>query len=471
MKTPKRSPAESPLLLEIDSEPIEECLTALGGVPLLLQAARSLGLPRSIREQVRIKERDRGLDEASYVESFVVLNAVGGECLEDFERLREDPGLAEMMGHDVPSPEAARKFLYQFHDENKIAEAQQQLALGEASYIPEESAALRGLAQANREVVQEVGRRCRDQKIATVDLDSTIIESEKREAKPTYQGGKGYQPMLALWAEMDLVLADEFRDGNVPALQDPLRVAQQAFQALPTTIEERYFRGDSACYEERLLRWLSDEQRPNGPRGPIGFAISARMNQGLRDEIQAVGEGEWEFYGQDPEVIKECVELDYSPRGAGREARRYLAIRIRRKQGDLFKDGSSVKHFAVVSNIWDWTVQRLLKWHGEKAGSIEALHDVIKNELAGGVLPCGRFGANAAWFRLAVITHNVLSALKRLALPPELIAARPKRLRFLIFHTPGKLVHHARRTVLRLARAWNRFSNWRYALKLLPVPA
>jgi len=471
MKTPKRSPAESPLLLEIDSEPIEECLTALGGVPLLLQAARSLGLPRSIREQVRIKERDRGLDEASYVESFVVLNAVGGECLEDFERLREDAGLAEMMGHDVPSPEAARKFLYQFHDENKIAEAQQQLALGEASYIPEESAALRGLAQANREVVQEVGRRCRDQKIATVDLDSTIIESEKREAKPTYQGGKGYQPMLALWAEMDLVLADEFRDGNVPALQDPLRVAQQAFQALPTTIEERYFRGDSACYEERLLRWLSDEQRPKGPRGPIGFAISARMNQGLRDEIQAVGEGEWEFYGQDPEVIKECVELDYSPRGAGREARRYLAIRIRRKQGDLFKDGSSVKHFAVVSNIWDWTVQRLLKWHGEKAGSIEALHDVIKNELAGGVLPCGRFGANAAWFRLAVITHNVLSALKRLALPPELIAARPKRLRFLIFHTPGKLVHHARRTVLRLARAWNRFSNWRYALKLLPVPA
>jgi hypothetical protein len=471
MKTPKRSPAESPLLFEIDSEPIEECLTALGGVPLLLQAARSLGLPRSIREQVRIKERDRGLDEASYVESFVVLNAVGGECLEDFERLREDAGLAEMMGHDVPSPEAARKFLYQFHDENKIAEAQQQLALGEASYIPEESAPLRGLAQANREVVQEVGRRCRDQKIATVDLDSTIIESEKREAKPTYQGGKGYQPMLALWAEMDLVLADEFRDGNVPALQDPLRVAQQAFQALPTTIEERYFRGDSACYEERLLRWLSDEQRQNGPRGPIGFAISARMNQGLRDEIQAVGEGEWEFYDQDPEVIKECVELDYSPSGAGREARRYLSIRIRRKQGDLFKDGSSVKHFAVVSNIWDWTVQRLLKWHREKAGSIEALHDVIKNELAGGVLPCGRFGANAAWFRLAVITHNVLSALKRLALPPELIAARPKRLRFLIFHTPGKLVHHARRTVLRLARAWNRFSNWRYALKLLPVPA
>jgi len=449
---------------------MEECLTGLGGVPLLLQAARSLGLPRSIREHVRIKERDRGLDEASYVESFIVLNAVGGECLDDFDRLREDAGLPEMMGHDVPSPEAARKFLYAFHDARKIEEAQQRLLVGQSSYIPEESAPLRGLAQSNVEVVREAGRRCSDQKIATVDLDSTIIESEKREAQPTYEGGKGYQPMLALWAEMDLVLADEFRDGNVPAVQDPLRVAQRAFQALPPTVEERYFRGDSACYEERLLRWLSDERRENGPSGPIGFAISARMTETLRNEIKSVGEEEWRSYDEDAHVTKECVELDYSPASAGREPRRYIAIRIRRKQGDLFDDGSSVKHFAVVSNIWDWTPKRLLEWHREKAGSVEPLHDVIKNELAGGVLPCGRFGANAAWLRLAIITHNVLSALKRLALPPELITARPKRLRFLIFHTPGKFIHHARKTVLRLARAWNRFSNWQHALKLLPIP-
>src|ERR1035438_2089395 len=61
------------------------------------------------------------------------------------------------------------------------------------------------------------------------------------------------------------------------------------------------------------------------------------------------------------------------------------------------------------------------------------------------------FGANAAWLRLAVISHNVMTALKRLALPADLLTARPKRLRFLIFNTPGRLVHHARRTVLRLA--------------------
>jgi hypothetical protein len=66
-------------------------------------------------------------------------------------------------------------------------------------------------------VVREVGRRCGEQKIATIDQDATIIGSRKQEALRTDEGERGYQPMLAVWAEMNLVLADEFRDGNVPA--------------------------------------------------------------------------------------------------------------------------------------------------------------------------------------------------------------------------------------------------------------
>ena len=66
-KVRKPSPTESPLLSEIDPEPIPETLTALGGVPLLMQAFRSLGLPAQVREHVRIKERERGYDEGTMV--------------------------------------------------------------------------------------------------------------------------------------------------------------------------------------------------------------------------------------------------------------------------------------------------------------------------------------------------------------------------------------------------------------------
>jgi len=470
----RRSPAEGEFLFEIDPEPLEECVTALGGLPLFLRAVRSLDVPGSVKRHLRLKQRERGLDEASYVESFLTLNAVGGDCLEDFDQLHEAPDVTQMAGYQMPSAEAARKFLYRFHEEALIEQAQQELAVGQVSYIPEESAGLRALAQVNQDVVRELGRRCPDQKIATVDLDSTIIESWKKEAKRTYEGCTGYQPVLALWAEMNVVLADEFRDGNVPAQQQPLRVAQRAFAALPETVGERYFRGDSACEEEGLLTWLRNERRPDGPQGFIGFAVSARMSPALREEILATPEERWQPYAEDSQGIKECAQVDYFPEETAenhyREPLRTVAIRIRKKQGELFSGGEAVKYFAVRTNLWDWKPQRLLEWHRQKAGSIEAAHAVLKNDLAGGVLPCARFGANAAWFRFAVLAFNVLTALKRLALPAELLAARPKRLRFLIFNTPGKLVRHARRTILRLLRTLNRFSNWGGALRLLPLP-
>jgi hypothetical protein len=200
--------------MEYEAEPIKEKLTAQGGLPLLVETYRALGLPASVKRNVSIKQRDRGFDEATYLESFVILNAAGGECLEDFEPLRQDEGLRAMINHPLPSPEAARKFLNAFHEEARIIEAQQALPLGQVSYIPEESGALQGLGKVNQDLIGELGRRCADQKIATIDLDGTIIESWKKQAQPTYQGGKGYQPILALWAEMDVLVADEFRDGT-----------------------------------------------------------------------------------------------------------------------------------------------------------------------------------------------------------------------------------------------------------------
>jgi hypothetical protein len=470
----KPSPAEGELLFDLDPEPLEECLTAYAGIPLFVQAMRSLKISASVKQHVKLKQRQRGFDEATYVESFLVLNALGGDCLEDFDRLREDAGLKQMLGHEVPSPEAARKFLYQFHDEQEVERAQAELPLGQVSYIPAETAALGGLGTVNRELVREIGRRCPDQRIATIDLDATVIESFKREARRTFEGTTGYQPMLALWAEMDLALADEFRDGNVPATKALLPVTQRAFQALPDSVQEFYFRGDSGCWERTLVNWLRDEERSQGPRGRITFAISVRMNPSLKQHIGRIGDSCWKPYREDVDTVSECVDLwnywpeeEDRPEGAG--PLRYVAIRVRRRQGDLFSDGSAVKHFAVATNEWNWGSKKLLEWHREKAGAIEALHHVLKNELSAGVMPCGRFGANAAWLRFAVLTHNVLTALKRIALPEAWLHARPKRLRFQIFCSPGKLVHHARQVLLKVGRLRDQLADWANALRGLPV--
>ena len=115
-----------------------------------------------LRRGDRIRGRDladRGYDEASFVESFVILNGVGGDCVDDFDQLRQDQVLAETIGDALRSSAAVGQFLSQFHSEEKIEETKQQLGLGKVAYIAGENAALQGLGQVNRDLVSELGRR------------------------------------------------------------------------------------------------------------------------------------------------------------------------------------------------------------------------------------------------------------------------------------------------------------------------
>lgn len=50
-----------------------------------------------------------------------------------------------------------------------------------------------------------------------------------------------------------LIVAEEFRDGNAAAHTGLLRVAKQAYAALPESVRERMFRGAAACYERATI--------------------------------------------------------------------------------------------------------------------------------------------------------------------------------------------------------------------------
>lgn len=256
--------------------------------------------------------------------------------------------------------------------------------------------------------------------------------------------------MIALWAEQDVVLADEFRDGNVPAGTGDRRVLEAALSALPAGVTRVVVRADTAAYEHDLLRWLE--------ACGIGYAISADMSRELVAAIRALPETAWRIERQDGDAVRDWAEVDDVPSdGVARKDRpappRYLVIRVTKKQGRLFADGAEAKHVAIVTNIPDpkgGCGLDLIQWQRGKAGTVEHGFQVLKGELAAEALPSQRFGANAAWFRLNLLAYSLLSAFKRVALPVELRTARPKRLRFLLLNGVGKVVRHARETVLRL---------------------
>jgi hypothetical protein len=442
---PARLPLQNKSPFEIDARPLEEMSSSRAGLLATSRAFRSLRIPGLIEANLPLKARQRGFTEGQFVEAIVLLQTLGGDCPEDVKLLADDPCLQRGLGYAIPKVTALRTFLERFHD--PALEELRPKREEQKSFILPSSEATRGLQQVQAGAVRQIAKlyaqEGQAQRIATIDQDATIIESHKQAALSHYEGGRGYQPMVALWAEADLVVADEFRDGNVPARQAPLTCAQMAFQALPENIQERYFRGDSACHENELIAWLKDPARAQEPGGKIGFAISASMSPALAQEMSKVADKQWQTYATERDgTLRQWAEVAFVPGEAGERKDshplRYVGLRLLKPQGVLFADGSDRHHHAVVTNL-DWAGDRLLNWHREKAGTIEHVHDEVKNGLGGGHMPSQHFAANAAWFKLALLTYNIASAVKGLCLAAEERTARLKKYRLLLVHVAGRM--------------------------------
>ena len=77
-------------------------------------------------------------------------------------------------------------------------------------------------------------------------------------------------------------------------------------------------------------------------------------------------------------------------------------------------------------------------WLRERCGKSEEAHSALKSDLAGGQMPSGLFGANAAWWALSILAFNLNAAMKRLALGEGWASKRMKALRFHLIELPGE---------------------------------
>jgi len=416
-------------------------VTPHAGIALFIETGRRSGIMAAAEKYLPQKRSPKGLGQGQFIESFVVLSALGGDCIDDFDGLRRDMGLAALLGYTLPAASTARQYLDRFHEEALLAGRPAQ-----GSFIPQESDGLAGLRAVLQHSVRTYVSAVAPGPAVTLDVDAHLVESSKQEALWTYKGFTGYQPLL--------VMADEFRDGNVPASLRIKELVDEAYASLPVRSDGQAWqvavRSDSAAYEQATLdHWAA--------RG-WQFAVSADMSPQLKAAVMALPETAWQLWtAEADETVRQWAEVAYVPSRVPeqRQAKpyRYVAIRVRKAQGELFADGNASKHFAVVTNDWETEGQALLAWSRGRAGTIEHVNRILKDELAGGVYPSGKFGANAAWLRLQCLTHNLLEALKAVGLDAQHRKARPKRLRFAIFTQFGRVVRHARQVYMRLETA------------------
>ena len=218
------------------------------------------------------------------------------------------------MRGSVASPSAVFRYLMGFHDEGEEKKREPHKA-----FIPAPNEALDGLRRVNSDLLAFVQRH-RSQRVATLDMDATLVETHKKDALYSYQGDKGYQPLTIYWAEQEQVVHSEFRDGNVPAGYEQLRVMKDGLGFLPVGVEKVMLRSDTAGYQKELLKYCAEGKDERF--GVIEFAVGVDVTPEFKRAVAQVAEEEWnplerEVEGRKVSTGQEWAEVCFVPTWVG----------------------------------------------------------------------------------------------------------------------------------------------------------
>ena len=482
--------AQGVLAFKYEEEKRDRGMTGLSGLPVYLDLIHAMGLPKLIGDHLQVKER--GWADAQMISSLILLNLAGGDCVEDLSKVENDEGFCRILRRvgqwglkrrerreqerrwrkeqkrSVPSPSSVFRYLSFFHDR----EQEKKRVAGKA-FIPVPNEHLRGLVKVNHGVVSFIQKRC-PERTATLDQDATLVETAKRDALFSYKGFKSYQPLNTWWAEQQIVLHTEFRDGNVPAGHEQLRVFKESLALLPEGVEKVRLRSDTAGYQHALLRYC--EKGEDERFGRMEFAIGADVTPEFKKAVLTeVGEQDWkaiykEFDGKRINTNQEWAEVCFVPNAIGhrKDGLIYRYIAIREPMGSMDLPGMNMpqqelpfqtvqmdlqhyKLFGLVTNM-DWDGEKLIHWQRERCGKSEEAHSVMKGDFAGGKLPSGDFGENAAWWWIMMLAMNCNTIMKRLILGGSWASRRMKAIRFSLITIPGRIVERSRELIIRLVK-------------------
>jgi hypothetical protein len=363
---------------------------------------------------------------------------------------------------------AVRRFLARFHN----APEEGRRIEGKA-FIPASLAALEGLEKVNADLGRFLQSRASERE-ATLDIDATLIETLKDEALFCYKKYRAYQPLNVWWAQQHFVLHSEFRDGNVPAGYEQLRILTEALEALPEGVERVFMRSDTAAYQWDLLRYCAEGK--SARFGVIEFAVGVDVTEAFRTAVREVDEDAWQPLCRQvgdrlEDTGQEWAEVCFVPNEAARKkdgpGYRFLAIREPLRQLELpgvesqrtlpfpilaYGEAETRRHyklFGVVTNR-DLPGEELIWWLRKRCGKSEEVHAAMKDDFAGGRLPSKLFGANAAWWAIMILALNLNTLLKRLVLGPSWLPKRMKAIRYWLIDIPGRLLRGSRQLRVRL---------------------
>ncbi len=403
-------------------------LSSRAGSALLALVAQRLGLTDGLSAALAgTRERRSDHDPGRVFCDLAVMAADGGRCVSDLAVLAGQPALFG----NVASVSTARRVL---------------LSIGGA-----ELDRVRRARAFARDRAWEAGA---SPERVILDFDATpiTIHSEKEHAAGHYKGGFGFNPLLASCGRE--VLAGILRPGNAGANNacDHLSVLELALEQLPQSAldGEILARSDSAGASHQFATGCRECR--------IRFSLGYKIDERVREAILALPETVWRpAIDQDGEQregawvaeLTDHVNLEAWPTGT-----RLICRRERPHPGAQlsFTDHNGHRFQCFITDQDDPDIAVLETLHRQHA----EVEDRVKTLKATGAshLPFHSFKANAAWFELALLAHDIMVWTQQLALDGEHATCEPKRLRYRVLHVAGQLTRHARRIMLHLPADW-----------------
>ncbi len=413
-------------------------VAAHAGSRLLADMADALGLSDGLSAAMApTRQRRSAHNPGRVLVDLAVMVADGGTSLSDLRVLRDQP---ELFGSIASDPTAWR--VLDSIDANAMA-------------------AINAARAACRKVAWAAGARPpRD--FIVLDFDATLVtsHSEKEQAAPNYKRGFGFHPLLCFVDATNDALAGTLRPGNAGSntAADHIDLLDAALAQLPvkTTKLDRadgewmLARSDSAGCTHGFL----DALRERGLEFSVGFP----MDEQVRKAVLGLGSGAWrEAIRQDmdvregAEVAEITSRLDLSAWPVGTRAI------VRREDPHpgaqlTFSDIDGHRFQVFICDSADHDISYLEARHRGHA----RVEDRIRNAKQTGLsnFPCHDFDNNAAWLMIVLTACDLIAWTQQLTLEGDMAKAEPKRLRYCLLHTAGRIATSGRRTRLRLQENW-----------------
>lgn len=391
----------------------QDVLTAQAGLALFGEYLHAMGVPLCFDRELPGPLSRTGYAPSVYGIPLLLMLQGGGRSLEDLRTLRADDGLRALLGLTVfPSSDATGDWL-------------RRMGAGEG---------LDGLARVQRRQLCKLLKKDARSEY-TLDIDATQIVAEKEAAHWTYQGEKGYMPLVGTLAENGLIVGDEFRDGNAAPAAGNLDFIRYCEQQMPVGKRITAVRADSAAYQAAIFNACEEREQ--------GFAIGADQDAAVKAAIAQIPDSAW-LPWRDAEIAETVHSMENT-------AKAFRLIVIRRPQhGDLFDPTlPRYRYHAVASNRSEGPAATLA-WYAQRGEASENRIKELKLGFGMERMPCGQRAANAVFFRLGILAYNLFQGFKHWALKKEWRQHQVRTVRWRLYQTAGKIVRHAGQLYLKV---------------------